>query len=320
MKRVSVLLVAVLSALLPETVTGAEDRPFGISVFFWHESPLDEMAFEGIREGFRLSGVEHVFEVRQAYGDEQKAAEIIADLAAAKPDLIYAMGTGATRRLMKVVTDTPIVFTAVTNPVQSGITPDWRSSGRNIAGNSNWIPTGEILEEFTEVVRGLKRLGVMYDPDNAVSAMEIREAGKVVGGLGITLVAVHVKAKDDLAPAARRLAGDGVDAVWVPIDILVYKNLGLIKPVTVPAGIPLLASSHRGVKDGAIYGEVVDYHTLGQRSVIIALKILAEGVPPADIPIETLSSHRSMVNMRAAREIGFDFPMEVLVKAREVIR
>ena len=319
MKKLLCISVAVLLVMSMGTVANAQDGKYKIGVFFWHESTNDYVAFEGIKDGFKTAGVDCEFDIMKASGEEDKASEIIQKLSKQKPDLIYAMGTGATKRLMKVIKDTPIVFTAVTNPVQSGITTNWKTSGRNIAGNSNSIPTDKVLSDFKEVVPALKSLGVMYDPDNAVSSMEVRVARKVVDSLGLKLMEVEVKSIDDLAPAAKSLVAKKVEAVWIPIDILVYKNLDKIRVITDQAKLPLVASSHRGVKDGAIFGAVVDYHTLGKLSVSIALKILDQNIDPKDIPIGTMHSYKHIFNLKVAKEIGYEIPLSALATADEII-
>ncbi len=313
----NIILALLLTALaIP---AWAEEIPCKIDVFFWHDSPNDEMAYEGIRDGFRTARMACAFRVLRAEGDSAKADEMIAAIAGKDVDLVYAMGTEATKRLMKVIEDKPIVFTAVTNPVQSGITPNWQTSGRNIAGNSNWIPTGYILKDFKQVVPGLKQLGVAFNPDNSVSSVEVRVGREKASGLGLELVEEEIHAVADLVPAVRSLLNKGVQAIWVPIDILVYKNVGKIRQMADPVGIPILASSHRGIKQGAVYGETVDYHNLGMQSVAIALKILVQRISPKEIPVGTINVHQYIVNLKAAQEIGYQIPLPVLATADEII-
>lgn len=319
MKKLLCISVAVLSVISMGTVANAQDGKYKIAVFFWHESTNDYMAFKGIKDGFKTAGLDCDFDIMKAFRDEDKASEIIQKLSKQKPDLIYAMGTHGTKRIMKIIKDTPIVFTAVTNPVQSGITPNWNTSGRNIAGNSNWISTDKVLTDFKEVVPALKRLGVIYDPDNPVSSAEVRVARKVVDSLQLKLMQIEVKSTDDLLPAAKSLVAKKVEAIWVPIDRLVYNNLDKIRAVTDPAKLPLVSSSHKGIKDGAIFGAVVDYHALGKLSVSIALKILDQKIDPKDIPVGTMHSYKHIFNFKIAKEIGYEIPLSVLAIADEII-
>ncbi len=297
-------------------------KNYSITVLLWHESPNDLTALQGVIEGFQILGLPCTLTIRQLLENEQKAKDIIAELKNTPPDLIYAMGTEMTTQVMREIHDTPIVFTAVTNPVLSGITPDWKSSGRNITGNSNWIQTSVILKTFKETVPALKKLGVMYDPDNNVSSMEVVEAKRKLNqdtSLAIELVTSKVQDKSDLRAACQLLLDQGVDAVWVPVDILIYRNLSELLPLTVPAKIPLLASSHRDIENGSMVGLVVDYIAMGKKSVVQANKILSKGIKPRDIPICTMSDFQKIINLEAAERIGYEIPLGVVASADKII-
>ena len=135
-------------------------------VLFWHDSPNDEAAFKGMRDALVETKVPHEFIVRQADSDAVKAARALDEFKAAPVDLVFAMGTWAARHAADHITDIPIVFTAVTNPVESGVVPSWKGSGRNLAGNSNWIPPESLLHVFRLTVPDLKRLRAKRDEDD----------------------------------------------------------------------------------------------------------------------------------------------------------
>ncbi len=318
MKKKILILTAIFMILIISTATGA--RKYRIGVFFGYESPNNTTAFEGIKDGFNQAGIDYEFDIQRAYSDDAEADRIVKNWIKQKPDLIYSLGTGSTKTLMKTIKDTPIVFTAVTNPVQSGITPSWETSGRNIAGNSNWIPTEEVLRDFRKVVPTLKTLGVTYDPDNPVSSMEVKQAQKIIKYLQLKLIPVEIKSVNELTAAMKSLVAQKVDAIWICIDKLTYKNMDKVKAITYPAKIPLLASSHRGVKDGAIAGMVVNYRELGRVSVAIALNILINNVEPKDISVWTMKTHKNIVNLKASREIDYVIPDSVITGADQVLR
>ncbi len=113
MKKVLSAIVMTLLTVSLTATSDAGEKTYKIGVYFWHESPLDEMAFDGVRAGFKKSGVAHEFDIQRAYGDKNKAGQIVQKFAEDKPDLIYAMGTGATKQLMEKIEDTPMIFTAL---------------------------------------------------------------------------------------------------------------------------------------------------------------------------------------------------------------
>lgn len=292
-------------------------------VLFWHDSPNDEAAFKGIRDALVETRVPHEFIVRQADSDAVKAARALEEFKSAPVDLVFAMGTWAARHAADHITDTPIVFTAVTNPVESGVVPSWKGSGRNLAGNSNWIPPESLLHVFRLTVPELTRLGILRSTvSGEVSDAELRDMRDHLAQEGapqVTIVEQVVERAADIPDAADRLAAANVEAVWIPIDFLVYSNLDAILPAVEPHRIPLVSSSLKAARAGAVSGVVVDYELLGKRALVIARDILDGKADPATMPIETMNAYKVVVNLDAARRCHYEVPLSLLVRADMIL-
>ncbi|MBI5853089.1 MAG: ABC transporter substrate-binding protein [Planctomycetes bacterium] len=307
------------SLFVPGAVFAQERAPWRIGVLVWHRSPNDLQALDGIRNALRVSGRPHALEIVEADSDEARAATLLAELRARPVDLIFAMGTQAALLCKQHVTDLPVVFTAVTNPVESKLVPDWSGSGGNLAGNSNWIEPQTVLDVFRLAVPGLTRLGVLRSTSTGVvSAAELAAMRALLAGSDAPKVALHEElARDvaDLDAAVARLAAAKVEAIWIPIDFLVYENIGRVADAARAQGVPLVSSSLRGVTEGAVAGLVVDYETLGARAVLIALDVLERGREPRAIPIGRMAGYQVVVNLAAARRANYEVPLPMLAVA-----
>jgi putative ABC transport system substrate-binding protein len=318
-----------LWTILWATLTGldaaaAPEATPRIGVLFWHESPNDELAFEGFRSGLELAGIRPAFDIRQVHSDADEARRHLERWDSGSHDLVLALGTAAAQMARRWVRSTPVLYTAVTNPVLSNVADSWESSGGagNVAGNSNWIPADTLLRAFSRAVPDLKRLGVISSRGNPVPAAEIEGARDALAAFPERRIELEVRQVDDpseLTAAAESLS-ESVDALWIPIDILVYENLPRIRRVTDPRGIPLLSSSYRAAEEGAIVSLLVDYRNLGEHAAGLAVRILEDGVEPADLPVGTLRGYRTIVDLRRAREIGYRLPLKVLCTADRLIR
>jgi putative ABC transport system substrate-binding protein len=215
------------------------------------------------------------------------------------------------------------VFTAVTNPVESGVVPSWKGSGRNLAGNSNWIPPETLLHVFRLTVPDLKRIGIMRSTvSGEVSDAELRDMRDYLAREGapqVTIVEELVGRAADIPEAADRLAAANVEAVWIPIDFLVYSNLDAILPAVEPHRIPLVSSSLKAARAGAVTGVVVDYELLGKRALVIARDILDGKADPATMPVETMNAYKVVVNLDAARRCHYEVPLSLLVRADMIL-
>lgn len=307
-------------------VSAYYDKPWKIGILMWHETDHDENALKGFKAGIELSGIPHTFDLKRAYSDEKKGKEFIRKWKNERVDLICTIGTRATIWALEEVTDIPIVFTSVTDPVASGIADSWESQGRNVTGSSNWIDGKYKLEVFKEGIPHLKTLGVIYNPKNPVPVAEVEYARKYAQELGVTLKEATIEKVDQIEKAISDLISQGIDALWVPIEVLVYHNMERVGRVTWPAKLPVVSSTLEGIEvlaQGESVGMIsvtVDYEALGRLCVPAAIEILTTGKDPGDIPISTLGHHRTTVNANAAAAIGHKIPPAFLAKASQVIR
>ena len=318
-----------------------ESEPWRIGVLFWHDSPNDEAALDGIRAALAETKHAHELIVRNADSDPAKAARILEEfLGEAEPtdsdesrtsnesagvpvDLVFAMGTRATLLAAERIDEIPIVFTAVTNPVQSRVVPSWKGSGRNLAGNSNWIDSETHLRVFGQAVPGLGRIGILRSSvSGEVSAAELQAMKKFLAkkdAPSIEIVEKIVAAPSEIKSAVAALAASDVQAIWIPIDFLIYSNMNEVLSEVEPHRIPLVSSSLKATRAGAVAGVVVDYTLLGKRAVVIALDILEGRKEPGAIPIGTMNAHKIVVNLAAARRCRYELPLSFLVSADSIL-
>ncbi|MHC4470529.1 MAG: ABC transporter substrate-binding protein [Planctomycetota bacterium] len=301
---------------------GSRAKPYKVGVLFWHESPNDKAAFEGVKEGFRLAGMEWEHQVVNVASRPERAEAVLRGWEEAEYDLVYAMGTSAALQAKRHVTRTPVVFTAVTDPVESGVVPSEEGSGRNLCGNSNRIDVADVMTVFKEAVPGLARLGVVYNRDNPVPFAEVVEAGRYFErepGRSLKLIERWIKRPEDLPDAVRWVLSKGAQALWIPIDYNVYRHLEKVIEVTDRKKVPLVTTQHSAVEKQAVVGVAVDYRLLGMRSVILAEQVLRKGAEPGDLPVGRMKSYRVIVNLAAARRTGARVPLRLLAIADEIL-
>ena len=316
----SLLLLVLLTTVSP-TANSAPEQ-FKIGVLFWHESPNDERAWQGVKSGLALARIKATAERVHAGEDADKARKALQDWRDRDFDLVYAMGTSAALRAKETLSELPVVFTAVTNPVGSGVVPSWDGSGTNLCGNSNWIATPEVLTVFQNAIPDLARLGVVLNRNNPVSIEEVAEAKRYFKEhpeKRLALFEEYLRGPKDLEEAIEKLLERGSQAIWIPIDYDVYRNVDRIAAITAPLGIPLVTSQASAVKNGAVAGVAVDYHALGERSVILAEQVLRRGVDPGSLPVGRMKSFRVLVNLAAARQAKFELPLSLLATADEIL-
>jgi putative ABC transport system substrate-binding protein len=321
-------------------LAGDDDPPAAgprIRLLFWHRSENDEIAARGLLRGLRIAGLAGDVEEFHADYDPSLArdapsreAERARAEAAARTqlgrwreggevDLLVAMGTRAALIAAEEYERIPIVFTAVTNPAASGVTgkTGFAATGRNLTGNSSWIGMQRVLGLFRRAVPGLRRLGVVASPGNAVSRAEIEEARRFAATAKppLEIVVREATTPEALAREAATLA-PAIDALWIPIDDLAYRNVRAIREAVAKHGVPVLSSSRQAVRYGALLGLTCDYELLGMSAAEIVRKVLVEGKPPGSIPIGRLRTFDLTVNLESA---GGRLPPEIVASADRIL-
>jgi putative ABC transport system substrate-binding protein len=324
MKVAGILAAVVLSlvTLVPSRAEG--ERKYRVGLLFWHSSPNDEQAMKGVKDGLALAGIGIAPDFQNVESDTARAHRILTGWEREGYDLVFAFGTEAALRAKEATRHVPVVFTAVTNPFTRGIVDSWDGSGTNLCGNSNWIAPPDLLEVFQETVPGMARLGVVLSPTNKVSMEEVREVRIYFSrpenrDKTLKLMEEGVAKPGEIREAVRRVLDRGAQAIWIPIDIMVYQNLSEVSAVTMPRGIPLLASQGSAVEEDAVVGVAVDYHLLGMNAAVYAKRILLDGEEPGTLPIGKMHSFRTIVNLAAARRTRFTVPLPLLATADEIL-
>jgi len=313
--------LSVLAVTPASPAVGGRERP-RVGVLFWHDSPNDRVAFEGVRQGFALAGRDPIFEVVEARGDDSAARVALRDFEARRVDLVYALGTGAALRARDEVKETPVVFTAVTDPVGSGVVGSSDGSRRNLCGTATGVNPGDTLRVFRAALPDLRRLGVVHDPGNPVSRGEVAAMKEAARSLDppVELV-IRERAAADLAEPGVlgrevALALKGTDALWIPIDIAVYGRAGEAAEAAAAAKRPVFATAPAASRTAAAVSVTVDFHALGRRSVVLAMAAL-RGEDPGKIPVLRPRSYRVILNLEASRRSGFEIPLALLASADE---
>ena len=141
----------------------------GINQLVQHDA-LDASR-QGFIEGLKEKGFEEgknlKIDYQNAQGDMAIAKTISDQFVTSKVDMIFAIATSSLQASYNATKDIPIVFTAVTDPIDAGVANSWESSGTNVTGTSDMVSMEEQLDLLTELVPDIKTLGVIYNSSEA---------------------------------------------------------------------------------------------------------------------------------------------------------
>jgi ABC-type uncharacterized transport system substrate-binding protein len=247
---------------------------------------------------------------RWAEGRAERSAELAAELARLKVDVIVTGGNAALAA-KQASSAVPIVFALVDDPVGMGLVASLARPGGNVTGLSFQAAdlAGKRLALLREVVPGLRRLAIMANVEypNAASART----------LGIDAATFEIRRAEDIAPAFEALK-DRADALYVVGDALVITHRVRINTLALIARLPTIYVVREYVEAGGLMSYGPNFPDLFRRAADFVDKIL-RGTKPADLPVEQPTKFDLVINLTTAKALGLEIPPTLLARADEVI-
>jgi len=190
-----------------------------------HESFYDAL-FEGLRELGYEEGRNLIVERRYAASHAERFQEFAAEMVRLNVDVIIVVTTPAALAVKKATTTIPIVFPNAINPVESGLVVSLAHPGGNLTGGAaqTAVLSTKRLELLKEVLPGLSRGAVLWNPANPALApawIQTRDAARV---LGVTLESYEVRELKDFDSAFATMAQQHLDTLLVLQDALVLQH------------------------------------------------------------------------------------------------
>jgi len=285
----------------------------GITQIVTH--PALDAAVSGFKAGLAEKGFTNVtYDDQNAQGDMPTASTIAQKFAGDGLDLILGVATPTTQAVVKADQTTPIVFTAVTDPVGAGLVADPEAPSANVTGVSDMLPVEPHLELIKQLVPDVKTIGVIYNAGESNSVFLIDAEKQAASAMGIEIVEATASNSSEVQAAAQSLVGR-VDAISVLTDNTAVTALESIIKVGEQNGIPVIAGDTDSVKRGAVAAYAFDYEDLGKQAGYQAAKILM-GTPIKDIPVEYAENLQLSVNEQAASKMGVTIPADLKEQAQ----
>jgi len=265
-----------------------------------------------------IEGRTIAIEYRWSEGRPERVAEIAAEFARQKVDVIVSYG-GAVTTLKQATTVIPIVFSVAIDPIGSGLVANLSRPGGNVTGLSiqSTDLAGKRLELFRGVVPGLHRLAIMFDAGYPAAMREMGEVQSAARTLGLEVARREIRRAEDIAPAFDALKGQA-DALYVVDDALVLANSKQIITLALSARLSTIFDIPEYVKAGGLMSYGPSFPALFQRAADFVDKIL-RGTKPGDIPVEQPTKFDLVVNLTTAKALGLTIPESFLVRVDEVI-
>lgn len=298
------------------TSSNASGESYSIGISQLVQHPALDAATAGFKQAFEDAGVNVNWTEQNANGEQATALTIAQQFAGQKLDAVLAVATPAAQAMVQNVTDVPVFFTAVTDPVEAQLVNSMEEPGGNVTGTSDMTPIKDQFDLIAELVPDAKKVGIVYSSGEINSQIQVDNAKEEAAGRGWEIADQTVTSVNEIPQAVEALKD--VDVFYVPTDNMVVSGIASLVQAAEQKGIPVIAAEAGTVEGGAAATIGIDYTKLGYQTGEMAIRALRDGENPGDMPVERATEFSYVVNEQAAKAQGLTIPAAILDQAETV--
>ncbi len=317
MKAKQLFASAIFAGAALLTTTGAMAETYKVSVSQIVEHPALDASRNGLIDGLKAKGYEEgknlEFEYRTAQGNPAIASQIARQFVGEGADVLVGIATPSAQALAATTKNIPIVFTAVTDPVEAKLVKSLDNPSGNVTGLSDLSPVGQHIDLMKELLPNLKTIGVVYNPGeaNAVALINLLKAEAKTRNVQI-IESTALKSAD-VQSATQAIVAKS-DVIYAMIDNTVASAIDGMVAAANQAKKPVFAASTTYIESGAVIGLGADYYQVGVQTADYVVAIL-EGKKPTDLPVTVAKASDLIINQQSADKLGIEIPQSILDRA-----
>jgi putative ABC transport system substrate-binding protein len=275
---------------------------------------------EGLQEFGWVAGQNVVIEYRSADGRFERLPGLAAELVQSNVDLIVAAPTPSAAAAKNATSSIPIVMLNAAEPVEVGLIASFARPGGNVTGVSWSTLTiiGKGIELLKEMVPGVRRVAILWNPANPAHAFAIKNLRTAAGSLGVQLQLLEIRSVQQLEGAFAAMTRERADAVLVVADGMFGHHRTRLADLAVKHRLPSMHGLSENVEAGGLMSYAPSTIAAFRRAGFFVDRIL-KGARPGDLPVEQPATFELVINMKTARALGVTIPQAVLVRADRII-
>lgn len=304
---VGILLISLISLHQLKADKKKDVFRIGISQFITHQSLdatregfVDELVKQGYVEGKNIE-----IDLQNAQG-EQRNLKTISQQLAESSDVVLAIATPSAQSLANTTQTTPVIFSAVTDPVSAKLVESREHPGGNVTGTSDQSSDAisTQINLIKKVLPKAKTIGILYTQSEPNSVVQKDEAKRLLEEKGFTVVEKTILDSNNVKAAAESLMAE-VDMVFVPTDNIISSTMETVKQVSIKHKVPVFGGSTEMIAVGGLYNYGTNYEELGRQTARMLIRVL-KGEKPENIAVELPEKLELHTNQEMADALGID--------------
>ena len=316
--RAGLLGLALLAAYI--TDTAAQSLPV---LGYVAAKNVNPKRLEVFKQGLTGLGYAEGTNVRIEYREAVLDAEyhgVMADLVAAKVDVILAANVAATVAAAKATSTIPIVMLAVFDPVGIGVVKSLQRPGTNVTGTTMYAPQliGERLAILNRIVPKLDKVAMVLNGNNVNNAAQFALLGSEAKKHGIDVASLDVRKPEDVDAAFAKALAFGATALTNAVDPFVNSRRFALAAGSAKHKLPVVYSDVEYVVAGGLMA-LGPGHYEGYYGAAKYVDKILRGANPAELPIAGPTEFTMSANRTALKNLGLSLPPDLAARVNEWI-
>ncbi len=293
------------------TTENTPKESYKIAISQYVEHPSLDATREGFMAALKDAGLIEkenlTVDYSNAQADPTNNMSIAQKIAGEKYDLVLAIATPPAQAIVGQVKNSPILFAAVTDPLDAKLVDNLDKPGGNVSGASDTNP--EAITKLMDFIAGnfkdVKNVGVVINQGEPNAVIMTEHAEKALEKHGIKLVKASVTNTSEVKQAAESLVGR-VDAIYITLDNTVVEAVNTVIKVANDNDIPFFSSDRDTVEHGAFATVGFKYYDHGYQVGQMAVEALKNGKNVGDMKVTVPDKLDFILNLKAAAEQGIE--------------
>ena len=295
----------------------------GLLPFGAPSNAYDKSLVDAFRSGLRQAGLiedrDIVLDIMWTSGSDADTDKAVVELMRRGAEVLVPTGSTASVAAKRHTSTIPIVFISVGNPVAMGLVENLAHPGGNATGFSDVY--SELSAKLVELGATVNKQDTIYylwhtawpDGKNRFQATE-----QAAQSAGVKLRARGIAESGEIDQAITAMKMDGATTIIVQPSPFTYRQRARIIDSASHNSVATIFGFPAAARDGALISYGPDYLTMNQRAPLYVNQIV-KGTKPADLPVELPTKISLLVNLKTAKTLGVHVPLQLLIRADELI-
>jgi putative ABC transport system substrate-binding protein len=252
-------------------------------------------------------------ETREVGGDLDHLRPYAAELVALAPDVILSIGTSSIGPLQQATRTIPIVFMNVSDSLAH---PEGNITGFvafEFSIGSKWIGL------LKQLVPDLANVAIMSNPvTSPQSGFHLKSVQTAAPALGVDVTSLPIHSETEIEPAIAGFTRQSNGGLVIAGDSFLARNAKIVVEAAAKYRLPAVYANPEFMHAGGLMSYTFDFADQFRGAAYYVDRIL-KGARPGDLPVQFPTKYKLVISLKAAKALGLEVPMSMMLTADEVV-